>query len=64
MSDEELTKLMDSMQDKLGAENSALIADDLGVLISGNAAYSKIFERTKMKKLHACTQRRSHSRKR
>ena len=41
MSDEELTKLMDSMQDKLGAENSALIADDLGVLISGNAATQK-----------------------
>lgn len=37
MSDEELSKVMDSMQEKLGKENSALIADDLGVLISGNA---------------------------
>ena len=41
MSDEELTKVMDSMQEKLGKENSALIADDLGVLISGNAEAQK-----------------------
>lgn len=41
MSDEELSKVMDSMQEKLGKENSALIADDLGVLISGNAEAQK-----------------------
>ena len=37
MSDEELTKFIDGIQDKLGKENSAVIADDLGVLISSNA---------------------------
>ncbi len=37
MGDEELTKIIDGLQDKLGKENSAVIADDLGVLISRNA---------------------------
>lgn len=41
MSDEELTKFLDGLQDKLGKENSALIADDLGVLISSNADTQK-----------------------
>ena len=41
MSDEELTKFIDGLQDKLGKENSALIADDLGVLISSNAETQK-----------------------
>lgn len=41
MSDEELTKVIDSMQEKLGAENSAVIADDLGILISSNAEAQK-----------------------
>ena len=37
MGDEELTKIIDGLQDKLGKENSAVIADDLGVLISIHA---------------------------
>ena len=41
MSDEELTKFIDGLQDKLGKENSAMIADDLGVLISSNAETQK-----------------------
>ena len=41
MSDEELTKIIDGLQDKLGKENSAVIADDLGVLISRNAETQK-----------------------
>ena len=41
MSDEELTKFIDGLQDKLGKENSAVIADDLGVLISSNAETQK-----------------------
>jgi hypothetical protein len=41
MGDEELTKFLDGVQEKLGKENSALIADDLGVLISSNAETQK-----------------------
>ena len=41
MSDEELTKFIDGLQEKLGKENSAVIADDLGVLISSNAETQK-----------------------
>lgn len=41
MSDEELTKFLDGMQEKLGPENSAVIADDLGILISSNAEAQK-----------------------
>ena len=36
MGDEELTKFLDGVQEKLGKENSALIADDLGKLITDN----------------------------
>lgn len=36
MQDEELTKITNSMQEKLGADNSAMIADDFGMLISAN----------------------------
>ena len=35
MTDEELIKITDSMQEKLG-DNSAVIADDIGLLITGN----------------------------
>ena len=42
MSDEELTKFIDGMQEKLGKENSAIIADDLGILISSNAEAQKV----------------------
>ena len=41
MTDEELTKITDSMQDKLGTDNSALIADDIGSLITANATTQK-----------------------
>lgn len=37
MTDEDLIKITDSMQEKLGVDNSALIADDIGLLITGNA---------------------------
>ena len=44
MSDEELTKFIDGLQDKLGKENSAVIADDLGILISSNAETQKALQ--------------------
>lgn len=55
MSDDELTKILDGMQEKLGAENAAIIADDLGILISGNAeAQKRSFEKDeKIKQLTA-----------
>lgn len=36
MTDEEFIKITDSLTEKLGADNSALIADDIGLLINGN----------------------------
>ena len=36
MNSEELNTFLDSMKDKLGEENSALISDDLGNLITKN----------------------------
>lgn len=41
MTDEEITKFTDSVQEKLGEENSAVIADDLGELITINANTQK-----------------------
>lgn len=41
MTDEELTNITDSMQNKLGTDNSALIADDIGSLITANATTQK-----------------------
>lgn len=41
MTDEDLIKFTDSMQEKLGEENSALIADDIGTLITANANTQK-----------------------
>lgn len=41
MTDEELTRFTDSVQEKLGEENSAVIADDLGELITINANTQK-----------------------
>lgn len=41
MTDEDLIKFTDAMQEKLGAENSALIADDIGTLITTNANTQK-----------------------
>ena len=39
MTDEELTKITDSMQDKLGTDNSALIADDIAAIDARNDMY-------------------------
>lgn len=36
MNSEELEKMISSIREKLGEENSALISDDLGLLISSN----------------------------
>ena len=41
MTDEELTRFTDNLQEKLGEENSAVIADDLGELITINANTQK-----------------------
>ena len=40
MTDEELLKITDSMAEKLG-DNAAVIADDIGLLITGNANSQK-----------------------
>lgn len=37
MTDEELLKITGSIEEKLGKETSALIADDIGLLMTGNA---------------------------
>ena len=37
MTDEELLNITNSIEEKLGKENSALIADDIGLLMTGNA---------------------------
>ena len=37
MKDDDLLKITDSIQEKVGKENSAAIADDLGMLITKNA---------------------------
>lgn len=37
MNEDELTKVFDSIQEKIGKENSAAIADDLGTLITKNS---------------------------
>ena len=41
MTDEELTRITDSLQQKLGEESSAVIADDWGELITINANTQK-----------------------
>ena len=41
MTDEELLKITESMQQKLGEENSAVIADDYGSLITANTQAQK-----------------------
>lgn len=37
MTDEELLKITGSIEEKLGAENASIIADDIGLLMTGNA---------------------------
>lgn len=41
MTDEEITQFSDSLQEKLGEEQSAIIADDIGTLITKNAEAQK-----------------------
>lgn len=41
MKDEEFLKITDSLSAKLGKEQSAVIADDLGLLITANAEVQK-----------------------
>lgn len=41
MTDEELLKITSSIEEKLGKENSAMIADDIGLLMTGNANAQK-----------------------
>ena len=41
MDDKELIKITDSLTEKLGEEQSALIADDIGLLITANADIQK-----------------------
>ena len=41
MNDKELLKITDSLTEKLGEETSALIADDIGLLITANADIQK-----------------------
>lgn len=41
MTDEEITQFSDSLQSKLGNENMATIADDIGTLITRNAEAQK-----------------------
>lgn len=41
MTDEDFLKITDSLTSKLGEEKSALIADDLGLLITANADVQK-----------------------
>lgn len=41
MTDEELLKITNSIEEKLGKENSAVIADDIGLLMTGNAKAQK-----------------------
>lgn len=44
MDDKKLTSIMDSIQSKVGEENSAQIQDDLGLLITGNSENLKRIE--------------------
>ena len=41
MDDKDLIKITDSLTEKLGEEQSALIADDIGLLITANADIQK-----------------------
>lgn len=43
MTDEDITKFTDSIVEKLGEENSAIIADDIGTLITLNSNAQKAY---------------------
>lgn len=44
MTDEELLKITSSIEEKLGKENSATIADDIGLLLTGNAKAQQVLK--------------------
>lgn len=44
MKNDEFKKLVEGLQEKLGKENSSIIADDLGTLISDNITMNKTLE--------------------
>lgn len=44
MTDEELLKITGSIEEKLGAENASIIADDIGLLMTGNAKSQKAIQ--------------------
>lgn len=44
MTDEELLKITNSIEEKLGKENSAIISDDIGLLMTGNAKSQKAIQ--------------------
>lgn len=44
MTDEDLLKITSSIEEKLGAESSAVIADDIGLLMTGNAETQKALQ--------------------
>ena len=44
MTDEELLKITNSIEEKLGAEASATIADDIGLLMTGNSKTQKALQ--------------------
>ncbi len=45
MEDEKLLKITSSMEEKLGKDTSALIADDLGILMTENASTQELIEK-------------------
>ena len=44
MKNDDFKKLVEGLQEKLGKENSSIIADDLGTLISDNITMNKTIE--------------------
>ena len=44
MKNEDFKKIVEGLQEKLGKENSSIIADDLGTLISDNITMNKMVE--------------------
>ena len=44
MKNDEMKKFVESIQNKLGKENSSIIADDLGTLLSDNITMNKTIE--------------------
>lgn len=44
MKNEDMKKFVESIQNKLGKENSSIIADDLGTILSDNISMNKTIE--------------------